>query len=255
MKISLITVCYNSAATIRDTINSVLSQTYENIEYIVVDGGSTDGTQEIIMNYELQIKSDFPNVVFKWISEKDNGLYDAMNKGIKMATGDVVGFLNSDDLFYDNCVVEKVMNAFAENPNADAVYADLFYVTHNDTGKIVRKWITGKQHPFCKGWHPAHPTFYVKKEIYNKAGLFNLDFRLAADFEIMLRFIEKYKISLYYLKESLVKMRLGGTTNKSIKNIINQNIECIKAFKKNQIWVNSFLYPIVRIIPKLKQYK
>jgi glycosyltransferase involved in cell wall biosynthesis len=247
MKISLITVAYNSAATISDTIKSVLAQTYADIEYIIVDGGSTDGTLDVISKFQI---SDF-----KIISEPDNGLYDAMNKGIKLATGDVVGIINSDDLFCDNEAIRKIVTRFESDENLDAVYADLFYVSNTDTSKIIRKWVTGAQKPFKTGWHPAHPTLYIKKSVYDKYGLFNLDYRLAADFEIMLRFIDKYKIKIAYLPEALVKMRLGGETNKSIKNIYKQNIECLRAFKNNGLRVNYFIYPIRRLLPKLLQFK
>lgn len=245
-KISIITVCYNSAETIEDAIKSVENQTYKNIEYIIVDGNSKDNTLEIVNRY--------PQVITKWISEKDNGLYDAMNKGINMATGDVVGILNSDDLFCDYKAVENVMNVFNQNPNLDSVYADIFYVSKDNTDNIVRKWKTGEQKKFNSGWHPAHPTFYVKKEIYNKYGVFDLNFKLASDFEIMLRFLDKHKISTTYLPLPLIKMRLGGETNKSLKNIFNQNIECIKAFRENNVKVNALLYPIKRILPKFLQF-
>ena len=250
MKISIITVSYNSSTTIRDTIDSVLNQTYPDIEYIIIDGSSKDTTVDIIKENESHF-----NGRMKWISEPDKGLYDAMNKGIQMATGNVVGIINSDDLFCDKSAIEKVMRIFEKNKSLDSVYADLFYVAQVDTSKIVRRWITGKQKQFKYGWHPAHPTLYIKKEVYNKYGLFNLDFKLAADFEIMLRFLEKYEISTSYIQEAFVKMRLGGETNKSSKNIYNQNVECINAFHLNGLKVNSLLYPFFRILPKLLQFK
>jgi len=250
MKISIITVCFNSEKYITSAIESVLNQTYSDIEYIIIDGGSKDTTINLIKQFEPEF-----NGRMKWISEKDQGLYDAMNKGIQMATGDVIGLINSDDLFCDNYAIEKVMEIFNRDEKLDSIYADLFYVSQNDTDKIVRRWITGKKRPFKNGWHPAHPTFYIKNEVYKKYGNFNLDFKLAADFEIMLRFLEKHKITTYYLAEPIVKMRLGGETNKSLKNIYNQNIECIKAFSLNQIYVNKLLYPFYRTIPKLLQFK
>jgi len=246
MKITIITVSYNSADTIETTFKSLIDQTYDNIEYIVVDGGSTDGTLDLITKYSKHIS--------QWVSEPDKGLYDAMNKGIAMATGDVIGLINSDDLFCDNNALEKVGNVFRKQPNLDSVYADLYYVSQQNTDKIVRHWITGSQRKFRNGWHPAHPTFYIKKEVYNKYGDFDLTYKLAADFEIMLRFLEKFSISTTYLKEPLVKMRLGGETNKSLNNILKQNAECIRAFKKNDVSVSSFLYPILRILPKLVQF-
>ncbi|MDE5761425.1 MAG: glycosyltransferase [Bacteroides sp.] len=244
----MITVTYNSEETLRDTLQSVLTQSYPNVEYIIVDGASKDGTVDIIKEYEPQF-----NGRMRWISEKDKGLYDAMNKGFRMATGDVIGIINSDDLLAEPDAAEKVMRCFDENPDADAVYANLYYVAQNDTSKIVRHWISGKQRSFRYGWHPAHPTFYVKREIYQKYGLFDLEFKFAADFELMLRLIEKHCIKLFYLPEPLVRMRLGGTTSKNFTNIRKGNIECIKAFKKNGIKV-SCLYPLFRLLPKLRQY-
>ena len=248
MKFSFITVTVNSSATLRDTIQSVLSQTYPDIEYIIVDGCSQDKTVDIIKEYEPLFHGRL-----KWISEKDQGLYDAMNKGFQMATGDMVGIINSDDLLAEATAIEKVIDCFEGHKDIDCVYADLYYVSQYDTSKIVRHWITGKQRSFSKGWHPAHPTFYVKREIYSKYGLFDLDFKFAADFELMLRLVEKEHIRLFYLPEPLVRMRLGGTTSKNLTNIRKGNIECLNAFRKNGIPV-SVLYPFYRLLPKLKQY-
>jgi glycosyltransferase involved in cell wall biosynthesis len=246
MKISIITVSYNSEKTIETTFLSVLQQSYSNIEYIVIDGGSTDNTLNIIRKY-----SDIIDVL---VSEQDNGLYDAMNKGISLATGDVIGLINSDDLFCDQDALNKVAKVFEKNKNLDSVYADLFYVSQRDINKILRRWVSGIKREFRYGWHPAHPTFYVKKIVYDRFGLFDLSFKLAADFEIMLRFLERHNISTTYLKEPLVKMRLGGETNKSVKNIYQQNIECLKAFDKNNISVSKLIYPFFRIIPKFFQF-
>ena len=245
-KISIITVNYNDKIGLKKTIESVVKQTFVDYEFIIIDGGSTDGSREIIEEYADRISY--------WVSEPDKGIYNAMNKGIQMATGEVIGLINSDDLFCDNFAVEKVMNIFNYDHKLDSVYADLYYVSQTDTNKIVRRWVTGNQKLFKNGWHPAHPTFYIKKGIYDKCGYFNLDFKLAADFEIMLRFLERFQITSYYLAEPIVKMRLGGETNKSLKNIYNQNIECIKAFSLNQISVNKLLYPFCRTIPKLFQF-
>lgn len=245
MKISIITVAYNSAATIRDTIDSVIGQSYENIEYLIIDGASKDNTIDIINEYGAKIT--------KVISEPDKGIYDAMNKGIIEASGDIICFINSDDFFADKFVIGKVVSYFIDNPDVDGVYADLYYVDRNDTSKIVRYWKTGLQKDFVKGWHPAHPTFYVKRKVYERCGMFDLDYKLAADFELMLRFIEKEKISLVYLPEPLIKMRLGGATNKSFVNIRKQNIECMRAFHKNGVSV-SCVYYLYRLLPKLKQY-
>jgi len=250
MRISIITVCYNSAVTIRDTFESVLSQTYSDIDYIVIDGNSNDETVRIIIKYEQKF-----NGKMRWISEPDNGLYDAMNKGIKMATGDVIGILNSDDLFYNSTVLERIMSVFNNSNDIEAVYADLYYVSKTNTSNIVRKWITGEQKLFKTGWHPAHPALYIKKDVYDKYGLFNLQYKLASDFEIMLRFIDKYKIKMIYFHEILVKMRIGGKTNKNIRNIFLQNIEILKAFNENKIHVNPLTYSFKRIFSKLLQYK
>ena len=250
MLISIITVCYNSALTIRDTFESVLHQTYSDIDYIVIDGSSNDGTLSIINEYENKFIDRM-----RWISESDNSLYDAMNKGIIMAKGNIVGFLNSDDIFYNENVIEKVIDSFKKNENVSALYANLYYVSYNDTSKIIRKWITGEQKQFKTGWHPPHPTLYIKKDVYNRYGLFKLEYKLASDFEIMLRFIEKYKIYIIYLNEFLIKMRIGGKTNKSIYNIILQNIEILKAFKNNKISVNYLIYPIKRSLNKILQFK
>jgi glycosyltransferase involved in cell wall biosynthesis len=247
LKISIITVSYNSDKTIETTFKSLSEQSYDDIEYIVIDGGSTDDTLNIVKKY-----SDIINIM---VSEPDKGLYDAMNKGIKLATGDVIGLINSDDLFYDHNALEKVVEVFKKNKKLDSVYADLYYVSKHNINKIIRRWVTGNQRQFKYGWHPAHPTFYIKKNVYDKFGLFDLSFSLAADFEIMLRFLDKYKISTSYLKEPLVKMRLGGETNKSFKNIYYQNIECLRAFKKNDLNVAKFLYPFFRILPKFFQFK
>jgi len=249
MKISIITVSYNSSLTIRDTIESVLSQTYEDIEYIVVDGNSEDNTVDIINEYVPHF-----NGRLRWISEPDSGLYYAMNKGIEMTTGEVVSILNSDDLFFDNSSVDQIMSIFQNNQLVDALYADLLYVKRNDLSSIVRKWVVGKQRSFASGWDVAHPTFYVRKKIYDKYGLFDLTYKLSADFEIIIRFMEVYKINIFYLNRFLVKMRLGGETSKNINNFILQNAECIKAFKKHNIDVNTFRYFFLRLAPKVLQY-
>ena len=250
LKISIITICFNSEKYIHTAFESVLKQTYPDIEYIVIDGKSADNTVEIIQQHETLF-----NGRMKWISEPDKGLYDAMNKGILMATGDIIGILNSDDLYCDPFVIEKVMNIFNKENSLDAVYANLYYVSQNNPSHIVRKWITGRQKPFKSGWHPGHTALFLKKKVYDDYGLYNLDFKLVADFELMLRVFDKHKIKTCYLQEYLIKMRLGGITNKSLKNIYKQNIECIKAFKCNNLNVNKLLYPFFRLLPKLLQFK
>lgn len=246
MKISVITATFNSSNTILDCIGSINIQTYPDIEHIIIDGASKDNTIELIDTHQLRVKM--------MVSEPDKGIYDAMNKGIANATGDVVGLLNSDDFYFDKFALENVMNIF-KTTQADCVYADLFYVDRINTNKVVRHWKTGEFRPgaFRSGWHPAHPSFFLKRDVYNKFGGFDLTFLLAADFELMLRMLEKHRISSVYLPVPLVKMRLGGETNKSLSNIYYQNLECIRAFKKNELKAGIF-YPVYRLIPKLKQF-
>lgn len=246
MKISIITATYNSEYFLSNCISSIKNQTYPFVEQIIIDGSSTDNTLEIVRNT--------PNRISKVISEPDKGIYDAMNKGIRLATGDIIGILNSDDLYCDKFVLEKVESIF-KTTGVDCVHADLYYVKQNNTNQIVRHWKTCDYAPgaFKRGWHPAHPTFFVRKEVYEKYGLFKLDFTLAADFELMLRLLECHKITSIYLPEPIVRMRLGGASSKNIQNIIKQNIECYKAFKVNGIKVSP-LYPLYRLLPKLKQF-
>ena len=246
MKISIITVVWNNNKTIKNAIDSVLSQTYKNIEYIVIDGASSDGTVEIVQSYGDKINT--------FVSEKDKGIYDAMNKGIALATGNVIGILNSDDFYASNTIVAEVMNEFKAK-SVDSVYGDLVYVNSEDTNKIVRYWKsqTFNEKLFKKGWHPAHPTFFVKKEIYDKYGSFNLDFKIAADYELMLRFLEKEKITSSYIPKVFVKMRIGGESNQSLKNIIQANLESYAAWKKNELYINSFVF-LLKPLSKIKQY-
>ena len=246
MKISIITVVRNNVATINDAINSVLSQTYKNIEYIVIDGASTDGTVGVVQSYT--------NKIDKFITEKDHGLYDAMNKGITLATGDIIGILNSDDMYFDINVIEDIANTFLEK-KTDSVFGDLHYVDKNNTNKVMRHWKTSdfKLGSFAKGWHPPHPSFFAKKEVYEKYGLFDLELSISADFDLMLRFLEKHQISSVYLPKTLVKMRTGGQSNNSIRNIITSNKSILKSFSKNKIKVNKWLYLFNRLMPKLIQ--
>ena len=249
MRISIVTATYNSAATVRDTIESVLKQTYQDYEYIIKDGGSKDDTLAIYREYEPKF-----NGKMRIISSRDKGIYDAMNQGFQAATGDVLMLINSDDLFARADAVELAVKAFEEHPEVDGVYADLYYVSQNNINNVVRVWKTGEQKPMRRGWLPAHPTFYVKRECYEKYGYFNLNYPLAADFELMLRFVEKHHIKLYYLQEHLVRMRLGGATSKNLKNIYKQDVETINAFKENGLPGGNITYLIWRYIPKVKQF-
>lgn len=231
MKVSIITVARNNAKTIKDTINSVLSQTYTDKEYIVIDGGSTDGTTQIIKSYGKKIN--------KFISEKDEGIYDAMNKGIKLATGDVVGMLNSDDFYLNEYIIERVAREF-QTKQVDSVYADLLYVQPSDLSKVVRYYDSSCFAPknFKYGWMPAHPTFFVKKEIYKKYGLFKKDYKIAADFELLARFLDKNKITYSYINEPIIKMRVGGVSTSGLKSTYLLNKEIIRACKENNIDTN-----------------
>lgn len=245
MKISIITVVRNNKKTVEEAIESVLAQTYQELEYIIVDGASTDGTIEIVKNYRDKIT--------KLISEPDKGIYDAMNKGIALATGDVIGILNSDDFYVDAFVIEKVAKGF-EN-QVDSVYGDLVYVNKNDSAKVVRYWKSKNTYEgiFQTGWYPAHPAFFVKREIYERYGCFNLDFKIAADCELMLRFLGKYKISSIYLPEVLVKMRTGGESNRSIVNILKANMECYDAWKVNGLYINPVRF-LLKPLSKILQF-
>lgn len=247
IKITIITAAYNSGRTIRDTIESVLRQTYKDIEYLIVDGGSTDETLEIIKKYEPRFSGRM-----RYISEPDNGLYDAMNKGIRMATGDVAGILNSDDFFYDDRVLETVANAFMNDATLDCTYGDLLFVDAEDTHKVVRKWKGSqyRQGAFFHGWHPAHPTFYCRTEYFRKYGGFDTTFRVSADFELMLRLIEKHHLKNKYIARNLVYMRTGGVSTGSVKNILRGNKGVLQAFKKNGYNVPP-LYIAYRWTPKI----
>ncbi|GGB08410.1 glycosyltransferase family 2 protein [Puia dinghuensis] len=227
MKISIITATYNSAATVRDTLLSVSGQHHTDVEHIVVDGASTDST--------LAIVGDFPHVA-RLISEKDKGIYDAMNKGIAAATGEVIGILNSDDVYIDGSVLSEVAAAFAD-PAVMTVYADLQYVDAANLQRVKRSWRSGpfKRKNFYYGWMPPHPTFFVRRAVYEQAGLFNLTLRSAADYELMLRVLLKWKMPAYYIPRFIVKMRAGGMSNASLVNRLRANKEDRLAWKMNQL--------------------
>lgn len=244
MRISIITATFNSGSTLRDTMESVLAQSYPDVEHIIVDGGSTDNTMDIVKEYESRY-----NGRLHYISESDRGLYDAMNKGISMATGEVVGILNSDDLLMDNGVLADIAKAF-EDSTIDAVFGNLYFVKSDDTSQIVRVWKGSTYQSFRKGWHPAHPTFYVKKSVYDRLGVFDISFNVSADFELMLRFIEKGRIRTKYLDRFFVKMRMGGESTGNLRNIIKGNKNILRAFEKNGIKVSSSLYLMRRLFPK-----
>jgi len=235
MKISIITACFNSAATIRDTLKSVSQQTYPDIEHIIVDGASSDDT--------LNIVSEFPHVG-KVASGRDKGIYDAMNKGIRFSSGDVIGILNSDDVYANGNVISMVMEEFKRS-SAEAVYADLQYVKHNDLNKVTRTWHSGNfsKRKFYFGWMPPHPTFFVRKQVYEQLGTFNCNFRSAADYEFMLRVLLKNNVRVAYIPEVIVKMRAGGVSNATIKNRLRANREDREAWRINEIRPYFFTIP------------
>ncbi|MEI7589915.1 MAG: glycosyltransferase family 2 protein [Deltaproteobacteria bacterium] len=228
LKISVITAVFNAHATISDAIESVAEQTYKNVEHIVVDGASTDGTIETIETYRKRIS------VF--ISEPDNGIYDALNKGIAIASGDVIGFLHADDVYFDNEVLEKIATAFNDEM-VDAVYGDLIYVRRDDLGATVRYWKSQKFSPTLlkKGWMPPHPTLYVRKKHYKRIGGFNTDYRVAADYFSILQLFLQKGFNAVYLPVVFVKMRWGGTSNKTLKNMLRKSYEDLLALRKTGV--------------------
>ena len=246
LTLSIITVSYNSAQTIKETIDSVLAQTYKHIEYIIVDGKSTDGTVEIVESYG--------DSIHKFVSEEDEGLYHAINKGIEMASGDVVSILNSDDIFAHNRVVEHTMNVFEEQ-QVDSVYGDLKYVDPEDNSKVIRYWKSGnyKRLKFFFGWMPPHPTFFVRKSVYDEFGKFDLSITSAADYELMLRFLYKKGISAGYNPEVMVLMKMGGKSNASILNRLIANSEDQNAWLKNNLKA-SILTRYMKPLRKVPQF-
>jgi glycosyltransferase involved in cell wall biosynthesis len=228
MVVSLITVSYNSEHTIRDTIQSVITQTHPEIEYVIVDGNSKDKTVEIISSYEGKIS--------KWLSEPDNGIYDGMNKALRMVTGDIVGMINSDDYYSSPEIIAQVAAAF-NDPNVDAVFGDLVFVDRNNTGKIVRKYSSKNWRPgkFARGFMPAHPTFFVRRKFYDSIGLFKTDYKIAADYELLIRFLHVHQLRYKYLPLSMVVMRQGGVSSSGIKSNVILNNEILRACRENGI--------------------
>ena len=244
MKITIITATYNSAATVRDTLASIQSQTYRTIEHLIIDGASSDAT--------LSIVREFAHVA-ACHSAKDRGIYDAMNRGIACATGDIIGILNSDDVYANETIIASVMQRFAET-GADAVYGDLNYVQH-DLNKVVRRWRAGAfdRQSFKWGWMPPHPSFFVRRELYEKFGNFNLELRSAADYELMLRMAYKHQVNCAYLPQVLVKMRTGGVSNASLKNRLRANREDLRAWQINDLQPYFFTLWL-KPLRKLHQY-
>jgi len=248
MKFSIVTAVLNRRETIRDTIESVLNQDYRNVEHIIIDGGSTDGTLEVIAEYGGQIS--------KTISEPDQGVYEALNKGIRLSVGEVIGILHGDDFYAHNKVLRRVVEGFAKQ-NRDSCYGDLQYVDKKDPHKVLRHWKSSiyTEGKFKSGWMPPHPTFFVRRRIYEKYGLFNEKFRIAGDYELMLRFLERYKISTFYIPEVLIKMRWGGISNGSVQNLFIKSYEDYKAWKINHLQGNLLIifFKNLSKVPQLLQ--
>lgn len=232
MKVSIVTAVYNNNLTIDKVINSVASQSYPDIEYIVIDGNSNDGTLDI-----LKARKDDIHIL---ISEPDKGIYDAMNKGIKQATGDIIGIINSDDFFYDNNVIERVVESFKLDSSVQAVYSNIVFINNHVEQKTIRYYSSQLFRPwmFRFGFQPAHPTFYVKREVFDQYGFYRTDLKIAGDFELLLRFLVKYKIKYKYIKDVWVKMRIGGVSTSGINSIIRLNSEVLYACKCNNIYSN-----------------
>lgn len=246
MLFSIITVCYNSSKTIVDTLQSVAEQNYPLVEHILIDGASKDNTVSIIQSFSH---------VKKIISEKDNGLYDAMNKGLELATGDVIGILNSDDFYFSNDILKKASIVFKENPNIQIVYANLLMVQENNLNKTARNWISEPYYPllFDNGKMIPHPTVFIRREVYEKHGNFDLQFKLAADYDLLVRFLKNHKVSSHYVSEYWVKMRMGGSSNRSLKQLKQISRETLLVWKKNGNKITlSYLYG--RFIFTLKQW-
>lgn len=244
--VSIITPVLNGAKTIESTIKSILGQNYGNIEYIIVDSGSTDGTLEIADKYKDKIA--------KVLAENKRGIYPAMDAGLKSANGEIIGNLNSDDFYADENVVKTVVEAM-EKEKADVCWGDLVYVDRTDVNKVIRFWKSAEYQKgkFQRGWMPPHPTFFVRKLVYEKYGYLNLNFSIAADYELMLRFLERYRVGFCYIPKILVKMRIGGESNKSIGNIIKANIESYKAWRINNLTINP-LKILLKPLSKISQY-
>ena len=237
IKISLITVTFNSDKTLKSTFDSTLKQSYKNIEYIVIDGGSKDNTINLIKEYVSKFQE------IKWISEPDKGIYDAMNKGIRMATGEIIGILNSDDFFTSDDILQQISEVFEKNSNVDAVYGDIHFVNPENLKKSVRYYSSKvfKRSLMRFGFMPAHPSFYMRKTCFEKYGNYKTDYKIAADFEYLLRVIFKHKIRTQYIPIDMVTMRTGGASTSGLKSHLRIMKEHLRAFRENGIYTNAFL--------------
>jgi len=228
LKISVITAVYNNRDTIAQALDSALAQTHTDVELVVIDGGSTDGTLQVLQGYADRLAV--------LVSEPDRGIYDALNKGIAHASGEVVGFLHSDDLFADAAVLSTIAAAFAD-PETDAAYGDLLYVSKDDPGKVVRTWRSDafSAARLARGWMPPHPTFYVRRAVYEQLGGYDTSYRIAADYDCVLRLLGKGGVRAAYIPEVLVKMRVGGASNRSLRNILQKSREDYRALRVNGV--------------------
>lgn len=248
IKFSIITVCFNSEKSILETLKSVNNQSWNNIEHIIIDGDSSDKTLEIIKTHGHRVT--------KLVSEKDRGIYNAMNKGLELATGDIIGFLNSDDFFCNSEVISEYAANFKNNPQFEAMYGDISYIEESVRNgvRILRNWESGPitKKGFSKGWIPPHPSFYVKKDVFNQHGNFREDLFFASDFDLMCRFITN-GVKTKYLPGRKVFMRAGGITNRSWINIIKGNLEIIRSLKRNNIRIDLRFF-IFKLFSRLNQY-
>ncbi|MEH2902528.1 glycosyltransferase family 2 protein [Segatella copri] len=250
MMISIITATYNSAETINDTIKSVLCQTNKDFEYIIVDGGSTDETIDIVKSYESEFSGRL-----KWVSEKDKGIYDAMNKGIKMASGDIIGILNSDDYYTSDDILQTIADAF-KCQNVDAIYGDIHFIKDGVPDKCVRYYSSRLFSPFWLrfGFMPAHPSFYCKREVFDKSGLYRLDYKIGSDYEMMVRLFRKHKISSRYVPKDFVTMRTGGASNSNLQSRLTLIKEDVKACRDNGIYTNE-LFICLKFLYKIFEFR
>ena len=248
--ISIITATYNSAETINDTIKSVLCQTNKDFEYIIVDGGSTDETIDIVKSYESEFSGRL-----KWVSEKDKGIYDAMNKGIKMASGDIIGILNSDDYYTSDDILQTIADAF-KCQNVDAIYGDIHFIKDGVPDKCVRYYSSRLFSPFWLrfGFMPAHPSFYCKREVFDKSGLYRLDYKIGSDYEMMVRLFRKHKISSRYVPKDFVTMRTGGASNSNLQSRLTLIKEDVKACRDNGIYTNE-LFICLKFLYKIFEFR
>lgn len=248
--ISIITATYNSAETINDTIKSVLCQTNKDFEYIIVDGGSTDETIDIVKSYESEFSGRL-----KWVSEKDKGIYDAMNKGIKMASGDIIGILNSDDYYTSDDILQTIADAF-KCQNVDAIYGDIHFIKDGVPDKCVRYYSSRLFSPFWLrfGFMPAHPSFYCKREVFEKSGLYRLDYKIGSDYEMMVRLFRKHKISSRYVPKDFVTMRTGGASNSNLQSRLTLIKEDVKACRDNGIYTNE-LFICLKFLYKIFEFR